>query len=218
MSEDRIFALGAVERIFDGELKERRSKKGKLNHYAVRGFRLEVAEVMARRGIEVNELSRTPPDSRGVYRAFFSMQGQGRCDGSFFPRAWTREQVLRAIEEAYQSRALVVEQQRIYEGRTREGIKVRLWLDEAGMVEDAQPVRAGKVSKQSLARFQMRRGLIRHSRYLCGECKRVKVHVCPVGHGLHAPIGFAVYVERLLRRFVSGRFLHGGRVERCREQ
>jgi hypothetical protein len=200
-----IFSSDGLRRIFEGELEENRKRTGEVEHYRARGFRLENAATMIARGIVIDETSRTSPDGRGVYRAGFTLKGFLRCPPSasgFFPVQWTREQVVSAIGEAYETRKLIVAHQRIYQGRTREGMKIQLWLDETDKVLDAMPLRA-KVNRRREAQWKMKRGLISKSSHVCGECQSLKVYVCPKGHRLPAPIGVAIYVERWMKKIFA---------------
>jgi hypothetical protein len=200
-----IFSSDGLHRIFEGELEANRTRGGEVNHYRVRGFHFEEAATMIARGIVIDEASRTSMDGRGVYRAGFTLKGSGRCTptaSGFFPVQWSREQVVSAIGEAYETRTLIVAHQRIYEGRTREGMKIRLWLDEADNILDAMPLRA-KVNRRREAQWKLKRGLSKRSRHVCGDCQSLKVYVCPKGHRLPAPIGVAIYVERWMKKIFA---------------
>jgi hypothetical protein len=76
-------------------------------------------------------------------------------------------------------------------------VKIILQLDEAGRVLDAMPQRA-RLNKGREAKFKVERGTIQSSRRVCRQCKKIKVMVCPSGHGLPRPIGFGGYMERVL--------------------
>lgn len=207
-----ILSPEGMERIFAGVVLEHKTKGGEVVNRYLRGFRLEDAAAMAARGIVIDEQGRTSPDSRGVYKARVTMQGVARRDASksgFFPSHWTRAQVVSAIAEAYETRKdrRWGDAGKFCEGRTREGMKIVLELDGAGLVVDAMPIRA-KVNTRTEARWKLKEGRIKSSRHVCGECKRMKVYVCPAGHGIGQPIGLAVYIERAFKRLLRRGLFH----------
>ncbi len=128
---------------------------------------------------------------RGVKRSTAERNG-------FFPAGWTAAQIANAIAEAMDDRQPfdAGEAGNFFEGRTREGMRLILQLDD-GRVLDAIPQRA-KLNKGREAKFQIERGIIPNSRRVCRQCKKIKVRVCPSGHGLPRPIGVGGYVERVL--------------------
>jgi hypothetical protein len=178
-----------VQRIFEGELLEVRTRGGTLHHLRGVGYHLEDEAVMSARGHVINELSRTTPDSRGVYRAEVIIEGKQKRGGggqgqAFFPYNWRRSQVLEAIAEAHANRQPhnVGEQGRFFKGRTARGMQIVMELDEAGRVVNAFPLRA-KVNPRREALYKIDRGLQRKGKYVCGKCHSLKYLCCPFGHG-----------------------------------
>lgn len=184
MYEGSILTDRGARRIFEGELVTVGGGRQR-----VRGFHLEDANMMRARGIEVVETTRTAPDSRGVYLAQITMGGARRrpAYSGFFPRGWSREQVRRAVAEAYEVRRPRgwVDAGNFFEGRTRAGMRVIMELDGDGLVLDAFPMRGGSsvANRKRDARFRVARGVRRRHPLVCGRCHRLKVSVCPRGHG-----------------------------------
>jgi hypothetical protein len=202
---ENIISAEGLKRIFEGELvPQMKKKQGTVDHYRVLGFRLEDPAMMKVRGIVVDEESKSSPDVRGAYLASITVQGVSRGRRGFFPAGWTAAQVVSAIAEAYETREtfLTGEPGHFCKGRTREGIKMILQLDEAGRVLDARPERARIVNKARESKFKLDRGLIKKSPLVCGKCGKIKLRVCPSGHDVAQPIGVGFYVERVLRRTI----------------
>jgi Bacterial EndoU nuclease len=172
-----------LHRIFEGELIETRGGRPRL-----RGFHLEDPGVIRAKGIALIEASRTAPDSRGVYLARIELQGVTRKHAydSFFPVAWSRDEVRAAIAEAYSNRKAVgwVDGGRFFKGQTRAGMSIIMEVDESDRVIDAFPRRAGSnlANRKRDALFRVERGVRRRDRLVCGECHALKVLVCPNGH------------------------------------
>ncbi len=82
MQKESVFAKGAIERIFDGDIVPNVKKNGEIEHIRIRGFHYEDADVMLARGIEIIEESRTAPDTRGVYRAAIMVRGYLQSSGN----------------------------------------------------------------------------------------------------------------------------------------
>lgn len=201
MFESSILAAEGERRIFEGELVTVRGGRAR-----VRGFHLEDATVMRENGISIIEETRTASDSRGVYMAQIELEGVKRrpAYSGFFPKSWTREQVRSAIAEAYQVRRPRgwVDAGSFYEGRTREGIKVVMELDESGRVLDAFPQRGGSshANRRRDAQLRVSKGIRREHPLVCGRCHRVRVLVCPKGHDWPARWGWWARLGRWGRR------------------
>ncbi len=181
MQSETIFSEKALDTIFKGELVPQFKKGGELHHVRVRGFRYEDAEVMSAEGVDVIERTRIPPDGKGVYKAGIVLKGVHRSASanSFFPRSMTREEILQAIVEAYESRVLVEANQKLYKG-SGGGLKIMMFLDDAGRVIDALPKR-GRYSRVKAALDQHEK-TGQSSKLLCPVCYQPKVLVCPSGH------------------------------------
>jgi len=169
-------------RIFAGQVLKVRGGRAR-----ARGFHLEDEAIKRERGIRVIEATRTAPDSRGVYLAQIELDGASRkaAYGGFFPAGWSRERVREAIAEAYSTRRPRgwVDGGNFFEGKTGEGIKIVMELDESGRVLDAFPLRAKNANhRKHDAQFRVARGISKGHRLVCGECHAVKIAVCPNGH------------------------------------
>ncbi|PFG34247.1 EndoU domain-containing protein [Sanguibacter antarcticus] len=91
---------------------------------------------------EVVPGTQSAQDGHGLYKAQVVVDGTGKTsnDGysTFFPDAWTAQQVVDAINEAYASR--VSSGDGGYDGVTSGGISVHMYLDDFGLVVTAYPV------------------------------------------------------------------------------
>lgn len=169
-------------RIFAGQVLRVRGGRAR-----VRGFHLEDETVKRERGIRVIEATRTAADSRGVYLAQIELGGALRkpAYGGFFPAGWTREQVRAAIAEAYSVRRPRgwVDAGHFFEGKTGEGMKIIMELDDGGRVIDAFPLRTkNPTHRKHDAQFRVMRGTQRKHHLVCTECHSIKIPVCPRGH------------------------------------
>jgi hypothetical protein len=182
MQREDVFAKGAIERIFDGDIVPNVKKNGEIEHIRIRGFHYEDKDVMLARGIEIIEASRTAPDTRGVYRAAIMVRGYRRkaIHYGFFPRAMSRDEILQAIVGAYEHRALVTAgNQELYKGDGG-GLKINMQLDDAGRVTDAWPRRARYSRTQRALWVYARTG--KRSKLLCPVCLQPKTLCCSHGH------------------------------------
>ena len=117
-----IFSEGALEHVFKGT-------KGRGFHYE--GLSDDTSKVV--------EITRFP-DANGVYEAMVEIGGKvKKTPSTFFPKDWSPEQVLDAIEEAYANR--VFKNRNRYEAVTSSGITVGLYLDmETNKIISAFPI------------------------------------------------------------------------------
>ena len=127
------FRDNALEHILEGEL----NKKGQ----AV-GF--HYANLPTRKG-EIIEDTETPEDEQGVYEAQVIVSDvEKKSNGgksSFFPDHWDSQDVVDAINEAYETKSFI--SGNTYEGLTEEGIIVRMYLDQSEQIISAFPVYEG---------------------------------------------------------------------------
>ncbi len=80
------------------------------------------------------------PNAQGVYEAEVVLNGIAKkIPSTFFPKAWTPAQVLEAIEEAYKSRQLVSNMKPLYEGISKAGVVIRMYI-ENGIITSAYPI------------------------------------------------------------------------------
>ena len=68
------------------------------------------------------------PDANGVYEAVVEVGGKVKKQPStFFPKDWSPEQILDAVEEAYGKR--VLDSGNVYKGVTSSGITIEMYID-----------------------------------------------------------------------------------------
>ncbi|MDQ0233417.1 EndoU domain-containing protein [Metabacillus malikii] len=79
------------------------------------------------------------PDKNGVYMAKVEIEGVKKiADSSFFPKTWNRVDVLKAIDEAYQTKQQIGPNK--YKGITNSGIKIEIYLNKDGSIATAYPL------------------------------------------------------------------------------
>ena len=68
------------------------------------------------------------PDANGVYEVTVEIGGKLKKQPStFFPKDWSPEQILDAVEEAYGKR--VLDSGNVYKGVTSSGITIEMYID-----------------------------------------------------------------------------------------
>jgi hypothetical protein len=165
-NKNEIFADDGLSNIFNGALiSKAKIQPNYIHNYEVIGYRVESNEV---EGVRVAE--RKPEDFYGVYVAALyvrTIKRRAKARNSvFFPRHWTRENVIDAIFEAYQNKSVRDAVKGKYNGKTSDGMPIVLWLDKEGKVFDAMPFR------------DIARGLNRKGR-TCKVCGMKKHLICP---------------------------------------
>lgn len=121
-----------LEHVFRGQI-----KKGK-----AQGFHYEGARMEAAYGTRVIEGTRTAPDSHGVYTARVQVRGiEKERRSTFFPRSWSRADVVKAINEAYASKRAPNEHRPNYfEGMSSSGVRIGLICNKHNVPVTAFPI------------------------------------------------------------------------------
>ena len=123
-----------LEHIFHGEINS--------NGKAV-GFHYEGPENMqAVNQTRVIESSRSVPDKNGVYTAKVEVNGVAKlAPSSFFPRNWSKNDVVNVVNEAYSNKTFPKPNNPLYfEGRTQSGILIGGYLNKDGTIATAFPL------------------------------------------------------------------------------
>ncbi len=167
-----IFAEKGLSNIFDGALLPNVNKQSnQVNNYKVIGYRLE--SIQSER---VQVICRMPEDANGVYTAtvyFDGIRRRGRSTTSvFFPKHWTKDEVIDAIFQAYQNKSVKKPSESQYIGTTEKGMHIFLWLDATGKVLDAMPFR------DAVLELNRRR----KAKATCKVCGKFKHYVCLEHH------------------------------------
>lgn len=128
--ETDYFRDGALAHILEGELNNKGQAVG--FHYA---------NLPTRQG-EIIEDTKSTKDKHGVYEAEVAVSEVEKTSNggrsTFFPDSWDSQDVVDAINEAYDDRTFI--SGNTYEGLTAEGIVVRMYLDESEKIISAFPV------------------------------------------------------------------------------
>ena len=121
------FADGKLKHIFSGEI----NKSGK----AV-GFHYEGLTGVDGKVVNITK----QPNKYGVYEAAVKIDGIDKINKStFFPKDWTPQQVIDAINEAFANKQLVQGRTTLYQGASKSGIEIRMYV-ENGKITSAWPV------------------------------------------------------------------------------
>lgn len=130
LGQTENFRRGALEHILEGELNARGQAVG--FHY----------DGLASKKGEIIEGTRTGSNEQGVFEAEISVEGvkkeSNRGRSSFFPDEWTAQEVVDAINEAYENRQFITGN--TYEGLSDSGVVVRMYLDNKEKIISAFPL------------------------------------------------------------------------------
>ena len=125
------FTEAAIEHIFLGTVNE----DGRASGYHYDGIADSPGEIA--------EGTRSDPDRYGVYTARVRVNGIGKAGNrgysTFYPDSYTPQQVIDAVNEAYENRVLLSGS--LYAGLSEEGIEIDMVLDENGKIITAYPVK-----------------------------------------------------------------------------
>lgn len=121
------FLPSALVHIFQGDI----NRHGKAGGYHYEGFPEAKGQVVAK--------SKTKPDAHGVYRAKVTIDGVSKqAQSTFFPQEWTPQQVVDAINEAYEKR--VHQSGNVYQATIDNGVTIQLYVTEDGAIISAFPL------------------------------------------------------------------------------
>lgn len=124
------FRKGALEHILEGELNGRGQAVG--FHYD--GLPTKKGQIIS--GTE------SEPNEQGVYEAEVEVSSVAKTSNggksSFFPDEWTAQEVVDAINEAYENREFITGN--TYEGLSSEGVLINMYLDQNDQIISAFPI------------------------------------------------------------------------------
>lgn len=119
------YTTGTMKHIYHGEINNRGKAVG-YHHESMMGGKI----------IQGTEKK---PDKNGVYMAKVEVDGVKKiADSSFFPREWNRADVLKAIDEAYQTKKQIGSNK--FRGMSASGIKIEMYLNKDGTIATAYPL------------------------------------------------------------------------------
>ncbi|MDY0396148.1 EndoU domain-containing protein [Virgibacillus halophilus] len=124
------FRHGALAHIFEGEINRRGDAVG--FHYD--GLPTKKGRVISG--------TKSKPNRYGVYEAKVEVNGvkkkSNRGKSTLYPEDWDAQQVVDAINEAYEAKTFV--SGNTYEGLSREGMRIRMYLDNNDKIISAFPI------------------------------------------------------------------------------
>lgn len=124
------FTEGTTKHIFEGAIND----KGKAVGYHYEGIR--------NTGGRIIPGTKTLPDKHGVYEGNVAVNGvTKKVASSFFPREWSPQQVVNAINEAYGNKVYVSGSR--YRGHSQ-GISIEMYLTPEGKIKSAYPIKEKK--------------------------------------------------------------------------
>ncbi len=124
-SNNGKYTTGTMKHIYHGEINKRGKAVG-YHHESMMGGKI----------IQGTEKK---PDKNGVYMAKVEVDGVKKiADSSFFPREWNRADVLKAIDEAYQTKKQIGSNK--FRGISASGIKIEMYLNKDGTIATAYPL------------------------------------------------------------------------------
>jgi hypothetical protein len=145
-----VFSLSFLVHLFHGELRERKQR------WHASGYHHE-SEVLTTR--KIYDTNKSKPDRNGVYSArVIYREGKLKCskNKTFFPREWTRSQVLAAIREVYDQKP-ETNHTWGWQGWSSSGIYIYLLLDQEGRIVSAFPKKERRLRPTDIRRRQRRR-------------------------------------------------------------
>ncbi|MGG1244292.1 T7SS effector LXG polymorphic toxin [Bacillus cabrialesii] len=124
-SNNGKYTTGTMKHIYHGEINKRGKAVG-YHHESMMGGKI----------IQGTEKK---PDKNGVYMAKVEVDGVKKiADSSFFPKEWNRADVLKAIDEAYQTKKQIGSNK--FRGISASGIKIEMYLNKDGTIATAYPL------------------------------------------------------------------------------
>jgi hypothetical protein len=110
-------------------------------------------------GAQIIEETRTNANPKGLYRADVMIRGKMKEKGSwFFPRHWTRTQVLQAIREAYATRGTCWNGRNWFMGWSETfGVRIKLCVNDEGFICTAFPMKGSMPTPEKRAKRSLRR-------------------------------------------------------------
>lgn len=130
LTETQHFKNNALEHIFEGEL-----------NYKGQAVGFHYNQLETKKG-EIIEGTRTKPNENGIYEAKVIVSDVEKTSNNgkstFFSDNWDSQEVVDAINEAYDNRIHI--NGNTFEGLTNEGIIIRMYLDNQNKIISAFPV------------------------------------------------------------------------------
>lgn len=130
LTDTQHFKNNALKHILEGEL-----------NYKGQAVGFHYNQLETKKG-EIIEGTRTKPDENGVYEAKVIVSDVEKTSNNgkstFFSDNWDTQEVVDAINEAYDNRVHI--NGNTFEGLTNEGIVIRMYLDDQNKIISAFPV------------------------------------------------------------------------------
>ena len=115
------FKDGALEHILEGEI----NKRGKAVGFHYEGFPTSKGKII--------EGTKSVPDELGIYTGKVEISSIVKTanggKSTFFPESWTAQDVVDAINEAYNNKQFIQGTRNTYRGKTASGFKIEMYID-----------------------------------------------------------------------------------------
>ncbi|MEC1270149.1 T7SS effector LXG polymorphic toxin [Bacillus vallismortis] len=132
LSNVENFRPKALEHIFEGEVNYREAAVG----YHYEGLDDTAGKVISGTKTDKNE--------HGVYKGKVEVNGKKKFSNNgfstFFPEEWTPQQVVDSINEAYENKEFIPGTKNTYEGRTKDNLRIRMFIDSNGKIISSFPI------------------------------------------------------------------------------
>lgn len=127
LKQTQHFLPSALAHIFEGEINRNNQAVG----YHYEGLKSAKAKLI--------ESTTSKPNALGIYRSKITINGvEKKAYSTFFPKKWTPQQVIDAINEAYESKKL--QTGNLYQGKSKSGVTIQMYLTDQQKIISAFPL------------------------------------------------------------------------------
>ena len=117
------FTEGALEHILEGQI----NKRGKAVGFHYEGFPTAKGKII--------DGTKSIPNDFGVYTGKVEVGGVPKISNggksTFFPEGWTAQEVIDAINQAFNNKEFVQGTRNTYRGKAANGLKIEMYIDNA---------------------------------------------------------------------------------------
>ena len=121
LKNTKNFTKNALKHILEGEI----NKRGKAVGFHYEGFPTAKGKII--------EGTKSVPDELGIYTGKVEISSIVKTanggKSTFFPESWTAQDVVDAINEAYNNKQFIQGTRNTYRGKTASGFKIEMYID-----------------------------------------------------------------------------------------